>query len=89
LPDLFRALKGGANNFGVVTRFDLATFPQGQILGGNVAQDISYRDDVFEAFADIAGAPMYDPYASLVTGVSFNSTSKAACILKTFLPLLG
>ncbi|KAL8789577.1 MAG: hypothetical protein Q9195_006754 [Heterodermia aff. obscurata] len=29
--DLFLALKGGSNNFGVVTRFDLPTFKQGQI----------------------------------------------------------
>ena len=25
--DLFRALKGGGNNFGIVTRFDMVTFP--------------------------------------------------------------
>jgi hypothetical protein len=82
-PDLFQALKGGANNFGVVTRFDLAAFPQGQILAGTIAQDISYRDDVFKAFADIAGAPEYDPYASLVTGGSFNATSKVWGIATT------
>ena len=69
-------MKGGTNNFGVVTRFDLRSFPQGKILGGNVAQAISYRDSVFKAFADIADAPEYDPYASIVTGIGFNSTSK-------------
>ena len=74
--DLFRALKGGTNNFGVVTRFDLKPFPQGPILGGNVAQTIENRDAVFKAFADIAGDPEYDPYASIVTGIAFNSTSK-------------
>lgn len=31
--DLFQSLKGGQNNFGVVTRFDLQSFPQGPILG--------------------------------------------------------
>ncbi|MCJ1240213.1 hypothetical protein MMC14_008213 [Varicellaria rhodocarpa] len=76
-PDLFRALKGCTNNFGIVTRFDLTPFPQRQILGGNVAQRIAHRDAVFKAFTDIAGASEYDPYASIVTGIGFNSTSKA------------
>ncbi|KAF7982402.1 hypothetical protein HWV62_28503 [Athelia sp. TMB] len=30
LPDLFTALKGGGNNFGIVTRFTLKTHPQGK-----------------------------------------------------------
>lgn len=33
-PDLFKALKGGSNNFGVVTAFTFNTFPQGQLWGG-------------------------------------------------------
>lgn len=31
--DLFKALKGGSNNFGIVTRFDLRVFPQGKFWG--------------------------------------------------------
>ncbi|KAI0006958.1 FAD-binding domain-containing protein [Xylariaceae sp. FL0662B] len=35
--DLWVALKGGgANNFGIVTRFDLSVFEQGQLWGGKV-----------------------------------------------------
>lgn len=34
--DLWLALKGGSNNFGVVTRFDFQTFKQGPFWGGNV-----------------------------------------------------
>ncbi|OCL04578.1 FAD binding domain protein [Glonium stellatum] len=75
-PELFRALKGGGNNFGIVTRIDFAAFPQGQILGGNVVNDISYRGAVFEAFAEIATAPEYDIYASLVTGLVFSTATK-------------
>ncbi|MCJ1307058.1 hypothetical protein MMC25_000704 [Agyrium rufum] len=35
-PDLYKALKGGGNNLGIVTRFDLFTFPQGKLWGGEV-----------------------------------------------------
>lgn len=33
-PDLYFALRGGGNNFGIVTRFDLMTFPQGDLWAG-------------------------------------------------------
>ncbi|KAM7205157.1 hypothetical protein V8F20_003294 [Naviculisporaceae sp. PSN 640] len=36
-PDLFKALKGGGNNFGVVTTYILQARRQGQVWGGNVA----------------------------------------------------
>jgi FAD/FMN-containing dehydrogenase len=34
--DLFTALRGGGNNFGIVTRYDLRTFKQGKLWGGAV-----------------------------------------------------
>ncbi|KAK0229786.1 hypothetical protein EDD85DRAFT_123625 [Armillaria nabsnona] len=40
-PDLFFSLKGGGNNFGVVTRFTLKTFPQGNIWGRHVVNIIT------------------------------------------------
>jgi hypothetical protein len=70
------------NNFGVVTRFDLTPFPQGQILDGSVAWNISEREAVWKAFSDIAG-PGYDPFSSIVTGLAFNSTAKAWSISST------
>ena len=30
-PDLFAALKGGTNNFGIVTSFDMRVFQQGKV----------------------------------------------------------
>ena len=83
LPDLFRALKGGMNNFGIVTRFDIKPFPQGEILAGNIANPIEDRDAVFKAFSDIAGAEEYDPYTSLVTGLNYNSSIKGSWSIAT------
>ena len=34
--DLFISLRGGGNNFGIITRFDLRTFKQGNFWGGTV-----------------------------------------------------
>ncbi|KAM0550667.1 hypothetical protein ACHAPJ_008730 [Fusarium lateritium] len=75
--DLFLALKGGGNNFGVVTRFDLETFPQGDISVTSISYNISERAEVFEAFTDLLDSSTYDPVASLVTGLLYSSASKA------------
>ncbi|RFU30534.1 hypothetical protein B7463_g5842, partial [Scytalidium lignicola] len=34
-PDLYFALRGGGNNFGIVTRFDFETYPLGQMWAGS------------------------------------------------------
>ncbi|RAH57204.1 FAD-binding domain-containing protein [Aspergillus piperis CBS 112811] len=34
--DLWEALRGGGNNFGIVTRYDMRTFPQGSLFGGSL-----------------------------------------------------
>ncbi|KAF2727877.1 FAD-binding domain-containing protein [Polyplosphaeria fusca] len=73
--DLFKALKGGGNNFGIVTRFDLATFNQGPILAGPISSPFSEREAVFKAFSDLADARNYDQYASLVLGLTWKPSS--------------
>lgn len=56
--DLWLALKGGSNNFGIITRFDLATFPMGQMWGGVI--QFNYTKTVLEAQAKAFSAFM-DP----------------------------
>ncbi len=75
--DLYRALKGGANNLGLVTRFDLATFSQGNLSVSSFVNDILQRGPVFRAFTDIISAPNFDVYTSLLVSFLYKSSSKA------------
>ncbi|KAL4888261.1 hypothetical protein BDV59DRAFT_211229 [Aspergillus ambiguus] len=50
--DLFRALKGGGNNFGIVTRFDIVTFPSNNIWDGIVTCSKESTEEISEALVD-------------------------------------
>ncbi|KAK1524554.1 FAD binding domain-containing protein [Colletotrichum paranaense] len=51
-PDLFKALKGGSSNFGIVTRFDMQTFPaaHGGLYGGLLFMSYDQKQAVMEQF---------------------------------------
>ncbi|KAI8625042.1 hypothetical protein F5Y19DRAFT_451994 [Xylariaceae sp. FL1651] len=73
--DLWRALKGGSNNFGIVTRYDIATFAQDDLSVTLITNDISQRSAVFDAFTNIANSSDFDPYTALAVEMYFNSSS--------------
>ncbi|KAL2751866.1 hypothetical protein ACRALDRAFT_1066341 [Sodiomyces alcalophilus JCM 7366] len=64
---LFRALKGGQNNFGIVTRWDITTVhvPGGQIWGGTVVYPSTTTDAQLDAFTHWKSADDFDPRASV------------------------
>ena len=64
--DLFRALRGGSNNFGIVTRFVFRAFRQGRLWGGTLIHPIETKEQQLQAFYDFAGGPLYDPNVSLI-----------------------
>ncbi|KAH9906181.1 hypothetical protein F4778DRAFT_769352 [Xylariomycetidae sp. FL2044] len=51
-PDLFRVLKGGSSNFGIVTRFDMKTFPAHDVYDGIVTFPPSSTEPLIDAFID-------------------------------------
>ncbi|KAG2142419.1 hypothetical protein DEU56DRAFT_911114 [Suillus clintonianus] len=65
-PDLFFGLKGGLNNFGIVTRFTLKTFPQSKVWGGLIMYTASVMNLVNQATANFA-ANITDPKAQIIT----------------------
>ena len=70
-PDLFKALKGGSNNFGIVTRFDLRTYPQGQLWGGFIAYPSSTVPQQLSAFAGFMQSAESDPYAEIICAIGY------------------
>lgn len=70
--DLFYALKGGSNNFGIVTRFTFRTFRQGHLWGGTLIHPIETNTQQLHAFYDFCGES-YDPNASLIHSFGMSS----------------
>ncbi|EPQ50806.1 FAD dependent oxidoreductase [Gloeophyllum trabeum ATCC 11539] len=69
-PDLMFALKGGYNNFGIVTKFTLKTFAQGQVWGGLLTFTENVIPQVTAAAANFA-ANVTDPKAGIITTYNF------------------
>lgn len=50
--DLYQVLKGGSNNFGIVTRFDLQGFPARKIWDASGMHPKEYNDAFLDALID-------------------------------------
>lgn len=72
--DQWTALKGGSNNFGIVTRFDMRIFRQGKQWAGLVVYPISTLNDNLKALASMKDD--WDPYGSMKLSVTFSPQTK-------------
>lgn len=69
--DLFRALKGGSGNFGIVTRFDLETFPQADFWGGFLSYPSSTVPEQLIAFGGFMDQAKSDPHAAVICALGY------------------
>ncbi|KAI1842229.1 hypothetical protein JX266_011637 [Neoarthrinium moseri] len=74
--DLFKALKGGGNNFGVVTTYVLQTYRQGNIYGGNLVFLRTPKTDaaLLKAVRDF-GEYNQDPKAAVIVTAERSTAS--------------
>lgn len=78
--DLFFSLKGGSSNFGIVTRFDLQTFPAAQVWAGSYTVDEAHIPALLEATANYS-LNSKDPKSACITAVISTDPPVGATIL--------
>lgn len=79
--DLWLALRGGSNNFGIITNLDIKTFEQGLLWSSLTLNPLSAVDQQARVYAELMDLAKYDENASFLYGWSFNSTHKLSVAL--------
>jgi FAD/FMN-containing dehydrogenase len=71
--DLFAALKGGSNNFGVVTQIELPAFPMGDLWGGMTVHPGPSFPSAAQALCDFLLLPKTDPDAHVLLSLGWSA----------------
>ena len=68
-PELFWGLRGGTDNFGIVTSLELALHPVAEVYGGNLYYPLERAREVLEVYAEWS----HDAPPELTSAVTFRS----------------
>ncbi|KAF2166986.1 hypothetical protein M409DRAFT_23030 [Zasmidium cellare ATCC 36951] len=82
--DLWKALKGGGSNFGIVTRFDVDPLPAKDLSYSSRSMTIDHSDEVLRSLHDFVNLDeTSSANDALVVYYTFNSTVSADIIIST------
>ncbi|KAK8093407.1 FAD-binding oxidoreductase [Apiospora hydei] len=85
-PDLYRALKGGSNNFGVVTAYTLSTYSINDAWGGTKVFSWDKTGAVLDAITAYQHLPDKDPYANMnLNAAATNQTGLGVILTLVYL----
>lgn len=82
--DLWLALKGGSSNFGIVTRFDMETFEQGDLWGGSVIYSKNYTQQHIDAYVAWTDNVVNYPEGSSIIFWSYLPTMEDVVIIAAY-----
>ncbi|MCJ1247587.1 hypothetical protein MMC30_004802 [Trapelia coarctata] len=83
--DLFWALKGGSNNFGVVTAFTISTYPIHQVWGGLKVYSLEQLPAVLAAMFEYQSVANKDPYANVMIQAATTNASVGVILNMVYL----
>ncbi|KAK4500048.1 hypothetical protein PRZ48_008234 [Zasmidium cellare] len=77
--DLWLALKGGSNNFAIITAFELDAFAQGELWGGSVTYGLDVSNTSLSASSTLRG--LADAYVDYMSPAGYDHNAEAQIIL--------
>ena len=83
-PDLFKALKGGSGNFGIVTCFSFYTFKTGPLWGGIAVYPFTSIKKFYQPTVDFTVNNAKNPDAQYIISWTNNATANTTAITNAY-----